>query len=60
MPRSLTAAFFQRCSLRLSVVEVVEGMEERTIGHVTLGSRASGKELGHWTKVGPSPQPQLE
>ncbi|VDL81698.1 unnamed protein product [Nippostrongylus brasiliensis] len=50
--------FFNKSHLRLSIVC---GNDEfcKSIGHVTLGPKANGKELGHWKRALSSEGPPL-
>uniref|UniRef100_A0A914WCQ4 C2 domain-containing protein n=2 Tax=Plectus sambesii TaxID=2011161 RepID=A0A914WCQ4_9BILA len=53
---NLPQANFDKVYLRISVVEPLANGEQRSLGHVTIGSRRSGKELGHWQKISEQPR----
>lgn len=41
---------FQKSNIRLSFV-AIDYQNTNSVGHVTIGPRTSGKELGHWQRL---------
>uniref|UniRef100_A0A0M3IVE2 C2 domain-containing protein n=2 Tax=Ascaris lumbricoides TaxID=6252 RepID=A0A0M3IVE2_ASCLU len=40
----------ERCSIRLSIAETSQS-DIRSIGHITIGPKTSGKEFGHFQRM---------